>query len=132
MESNRIKCCLLVCHTLPLPAGNRALKSLEIKEILAWSIIFFTTIQSIQGILYSSSAEVFLFKKKTLPVNSFKNYSTEFAFTHLRPSQGMQIWRHGGLNDTLGWKEELPKARALAKIYLPWYHQCTSLITQLS
>lgn len=67
--------------------------------------------------------------KKTLPSNSFKHYSTEFAFTRLQVSQGMKMWRHSGSNDTLGWKDEFLKARALAKIYLPWYHQFTSLIT---
>lgn len=62
MESNRIKCCLLVCHTLPLPAGNRALKSLEDQRDFGLKYSFLYNNSMIQGTLYSCSAEVFCLK----------------------------------------------------------------------
>lgn len=75
----------------------------------------------------------FFFKKRlSLWMSSLKNHSTASAFTRLWLPQGMQKWRHSGPKDTLRWKDELPKARALAKIDLPWYHQCTRLITLIT
>lgn len=72
MESNRIKCCPLESHTLQLPNGHRArnLQKIRCSETLAGSIVAFKTIQLVQRILYSSSAEVF--QKRLAPQIALK------------------------------------------------------------
>lgn len=129
MESNRIKCCLLESHTLQLPDGHgaRNLQKIRCSETLAGSIVAFKTVQPVQRILYSSSAEVF--QKKTRPTNSSKGDPAAFVLSCLHMSRKMQMWCHSGSDDTLRWNDEFLKARTLAKIYLPWYHQFTSVIT---
>lgn len=72
MESNRIKCCPLESHTLQLPDGHRArnLQKIRCSETLAGSIVAFKTVQPVQRILYSSSAEVF--QKRLTPQIALK------------------------------------------------------------
>lgn len=51
-----------MCHTLPFPAGNRALKSLEDQRDFGLKYSFLYNNSMIQGTLYSYSAEVFCLK----------------------------------------------------------------------
>lgn len=129
IRSNRIKCGLLESHTLQLPDGHRArnLQKIRCSETLAGSIVAFKTIPPGQRILYSSSAEVF--QKRLAPQRALKVIPPSLLSPANTCLGECRCHVTGGSDDTFRWKDEFLKARTLAKIYLPWYHQFTSLIT---